>query len=85
MFTATVILLLPLLLASAFLLGRHLQRRQGLRGELSDGTSDPTWRGRNGERNALFENGVKDMLIKQGKIKIHQDVINRLISSYRTS
>jgi peptidyl-prolyl cis-trans isomerase D len=37
------------------------------------------------ERNALFETGVKDMLIKQGKIKIHQDVINRLIGNYRAS
>jgi peptidyl-prolyl cis-trans isomerase D len=37
------------------------------------------------ERNTLFETGVKDMLIKQGKIKIHQDVINRLIGNYRTS
>ncbi len=37
------------------------------------------------ERNALFETGVKDMLIKQGKIKIHQDVINRLIGNYRSS
>ena len=37
------------------------------------------------ERYTLFETGVKDMLIKQGKIKIHQDVINRLIANYRTS
>ena len=37
------------------------------------------------DRNTLFETGVKDMLIKQGKIKIHQDVINRLIANYRTS
>ncbi len=37
------------------------------------------------DRNTLFENGVKEMLIKQGKVKIHQDVINRLISNYRTS
>ena len=37
------------------------------------------------DRNTLFESGVKDMLIKQGKIKIHQDVINRLIANYRTS
>jgi peptidyl-prolyl cis-trans isomerase D len=37
------------------------------------------------ERNTLFESGVRDMLIKQGKIKIHQDVVNRLISNYRTS
>ena len=37
------------------------------------------------ERNTLFETGVKDMLIKEGKIKIHQEVINRLIGNYRTS
>jgi peptidyl-prolyl cis-trans isomerase D len=37
------------------------------------------------ERYTLFESGVKDMLIKQGKIKIHQDVITRLIANYRTS
>jgi peptidyl-prolyl cis-trans isomerase D len=37
------------------------------------------------ERNTLFESGLKDMLIKQGKIKIHQDVITRLIANYRTS
>jgi peptidyl-prolyl cis-trans isomerase D len=34
------------------------------------------------DRNALFEAGVRDALIKQGKIKIHQDVINRLVGSY---
>jgi len=37
------------------------------------------------DRNMLFESGVKDALIKSGKIKIHQDVINRLLASYRTS
>jgi len=37
------------------------------------------------ERNTLFESGVKDMLVKEGKIKIHQEVINRLIGNYRTS
>ena len=36
-------------------LGRYLLFRDvGLRGRLPDGTEDPTWRGRNGERNALF-------------------------------
>ncbi|WP_247784745.1 tyrosine-type recombinase/integrase [Bradyrhizobium sp. 170] len=36
-------------------LGRYLLFRDvGLRGRLPDGTDDPTWRGRNGERNALF-------------------------------
>jgi peptidyl-prolyl cis-trans isomerase D len=36
------------------------------------------------ERNTLFESGVKDMLIKQGKIKIHQNVINLLIRNYQS-
>ncbi len=35
------------------------------------------------ERNSLFEAGVKDALVKQGKIKIHPDVLNRLIAGYR--
>jgi peptidyl-prolyl cis-trans isomerase D len=34
------------------------------------------------DRNALFETGVKDALTKQGKVKIHQDVFNRLMSAY---
>jgi site-specific recombinase XerD len=36
-------------------LGRYLLFRDvGLRGRLTDGSEDPTWCGRNGERNALF-------------------------------
>ncbi|CEJ11280.1 Tyrosine recombinase XerC [bacterium YEK0313] len=36
-------------------LGRYLLFREvGLRGRLPDGSEDRTWRGRNGERNALF-------------------------------
>ena len=35
------------------------------------------------DRNSLFEAGLRDALVKQGKIKIHQDVINRLLASYR--
>jgi len=35
------------------------------------------------DRESMFEAGLRDALIKQGKIKVHQDVINRLISSYR--
>jgi hypothetical protein len=30
------------------------------------------------ERNALFEDGVREQLIKEGKIKIHTDVLKRL-------
>ena len=35
------------------------------------------------ERYQLFEVGVRERLIKDGKVKIHQDVINRLIANYR--
>jgi peptidyl-prolyl cis-trans isomerase D len=35
------------------------------------------------DRKALFENGLRQELLRQGKIKIHQDVINRLTSTYR--
>lgn len=39
-----------------------LWRNVGLRGELPDGTPDPTWRGRHGERNSLFA----DLLVYTG-------------------
>jgi peptidyl-prolyl cis-trans isomerase D len=35
------------------------------------------------DRNSLFEAGMRDALVKEGKIKIHQDVINRLLAGYR--
>jgi peptidyl-prolyl cis-trans isomerase D len=34
------------------------------------------------ERNDLFEAGLRDELVKEGKIKIHQDVVNRLVQSF---
>ncbi len=37
------------------------------------------------ERNSIFEDGVRQALQKSGKIKVHQDVINRLIASYQQS
>jgi peptidyl-prolyl cis-trans isomerase D len=33
-------------------------------------------------RNYLFEQGVRDELSKEGKIKVHQDVIDRLLATY---
>jgi hypothetical protein len=33
-------------------------------------------------RNSLFEEGVREALTKEGKIKVHQDVIDRLVASY---
>jgi hypothetical protein len=35
------------------------------------------------ERNMLFEDGLREALIKEGKIKIHQQVVDRLIANYR--
>ena len=37
------------------------------------------------DRNTLFESGVRDALRKRGKLKYHQDVINRLVAQYRAS
>ena len=35
------------------------------------------------DREALFEASLREALVKSGKIKVHQDVINRLITQYR--
>jgi peptidyl-prolyl cis-trans isomerase D len=35
------------------------------------------------DRDQLFEAGLREALIKQGKIKIHKDVIDRMIANYR--
>ena len=37
------------------------------------------------DRNSLFEAGVTEALIKRGKLKKNQDVINRIIANYRSS
>jgi peptidyl-prolyl cis-trans isomerase D len=37
------------------------------------------------DRNTLFEAGLRDQLIKQGKIKIHQDVVQRIAANFRTA
>lgn len=50
-------------------------QRNSIRDELK------TQKGR--DREALFEAGLREALIKQGKIKIHKNVIDRLIASYR--
>jgi peptidyl-prolyl cis-trans isomerase D len=36
------------------------------------------------QRDELFEAGLKERLIQEGKIKIHQNVINNIIAGYRT-
>jgi parvulin-like peptidyl-prolyl isomerase len=36
------------------------------------------------DRNSLFEAGLREALIRQGKIKIHQPVIDRLLAGYHS-
>jgi hypothetical protein len=35
------------------------------------------------DRRDLFDAGLREQLIREGKIKLHQDVINRLIAQFR--
>jgi parvulin-like peptidyl-prolyl isomerase len=37
------------------------------------------------DRNSLFEAGLRDQLIKQGKIKINQEMIQKIVANYRTA
>jgi hypothetical protein len=37
------------------------------------------------ERNQIFEDGVRQALVKEGKIKIYQDVIDRIVAGFKTS
>jgi peptidyl-prolyl cis-trans isomerase D len=55
--------------------GKFAEERNKIRDELKSQKAR--------DRESLFEAGLRESLIKSGKIKIHQDVINRLIASYR--
>jgi peptidyl-prolyl cis-trans isomerase D len=37
------------------------------------------------ERNLLFQDSILNKLVQQGKVKIHKDVLNRLLQSYRNT
>ena len=37
------------------------------------------------DRAKLFDQGLQDQLIKEGKIKVHQDVLTKMINSYQSS
>jgi peptidyl-prolyl cis-trans isomerase D len=50
-------------------------QRSGLRDELK------SKKGR--ERDQLFEAGLRERLVKEGKVKVHQDILNRLVANYR--
>lgn len=56
-------------------LSKLAEQRNGIREELK------TRKMR--ERSALFEAGVREQLIKDGKIKINQEVVSRLTANYR--
>jgi peptidyl-prolyl cis-trans isomerase D len=56
-------------------LSKFATQRSGLRDELKSRKAR--------ERGQLFEAGLRDQLIKEGKVKIHEDVVNRLIAGYR--
>ena len=36
------------------------------------------------DRSTLFEEGLKKRLIDEGKLKIHEDVLSRVIQTYTT-
>jgi len=36
------------------------------------------------DRNTLFETGVREALRRQGKLRYHEDVIQRLVAQYRS-
>jgi peptidyl-prolyl cis-trans isomerase D len=50
-------------------------QRSGLRDELKSKKAR--------ERDELFEAGLREQLIKEGKVKIHQSVVDRLVANYR--
>ena len=63
----------------------HVQPDMAKLAEQRDSIRDDLKSQKARDRNMLFETGVRDALIKEGKVKIHQDVVNRLIANYRTS
>ncbi len=46
---------------------------------------DDIKRQRANDRATLFDQGLEDQLTREGKIKVHQDVLTRLLSNYRPS
>ena len=53
--------------------------------EQRDSIADTVRRQKQSDRSAIFEEGIRDALIKSGKIKIHQPVVQRLIARYTTT
>jgi peptidyl-prolyl cis-trans isomerase D len=66
--------------------GRITSRTPANAAELAtqtDSIRDEIKRTKARERNALFEDGVRQQLLKEGKIKLHQDVLKRITADSR--
>jgi len=71
----------PTFIGSFRVVGKITQRIEPNMAELgaqSSALRDDIKRTKARERNALFEDGVREQLIKEGKVKVHADVLKRL-------
>jgi hypothetical protein len=76
----------PTLVGSYRVAGKITARIQPNMAELAaqtDAIRDDIKRTKARERNLLFEDGLREQLIKEGKIKIHSDVLKRVTANYR--
>ena len=73
----------PTRIGTALVVGKVVARTPANMFELPaqvESIRDDLKRSRARERNTLFEDGIRQQLMKEGTIKIHQDVLKRLIS-----
>jgi len=76
----------PTLIGTYRVVGKVVARTPANIAELatqSDSIRDEIKRTKARERNALFEDGLRQQLTKEGKIKIHSEVLKRLTTNYR--
>lgn len=76
----------PLTVGSDKVIGRVVSRKEANLAELtaqSFAIRDEMKTTKARERNALFEDGIRQQLTKEGKLKVHQDVMKRLVAGYR--
>lgn len=77
----------PLQVGDARVVGKVVSRIPADLGELAaqrDSIRQEIKQQRARERNALFEDGIRQQLEKEGKLKINQDVLKRLLAGYRS-
>jgi len=76
----------PTMIGSYRVVGKVVARTPANMAELAAQTDvirDEIKRTKARERNALFEDGIRQQLTKEGKIKIHSEVLKRLTTNYR--